>query len=188
MNHRIIESIITTLNADGSVQIAPMGVWEYHGKMVLAPFRPSKTLDNLVRSGTATVNFTDEVKVFAGCLTGHYDWQVLPNLKTEGVFLENALTHLELESVEVVDDDIRPEHHCRIVHRESHGDFKGFNRAQAAVIELAILVSRLHMLPAEKVDDEIAYLSIAIDKTAGEEERQAWSWLIEKVRIFRSSA
>jgi len=32
------------------------------------------------------------------------------------------------------------------VHRASHAPFVGFNRAQAAVIEAAILVSRLRML------------------------------------------
>ena len=33
------------------------------------------------------------------------------------------------------------------------------------------------MLTADKVDAEMAYLQIAIDKTAGTEEREAWSWL-----------
>ena len=37
------------------------------------------------------------------------------------------------------------------------------------------------MLPAEKIEDEIAYLKIAIDKTAGPDEEQAWYWLLEKV-------
>ena len=42
----------------------------------------------------------------------------------------------------------------------------GFNRAQAAVIEAAILASRLRMLPRKKVEREIAYLQIAVNKTA----------------------
>jgi uncharacterized protein len=63
----------------------------------------------------------------------------------------------------------------------SHAPFLGFNRAQAAVIEAAILVSRLDMLPREKVEQEIAYLEIAIAKTAGDAEREAWGWLMERV-------
>ena len=66
-----------------------------------------------------------------------------------------------------------------------HAPFVGFNRAQAAVIEGAVLVSRLRMLPAGKVDAEMAYLQIAINKTAGLEEREAWSWLREAVAAFR---
>ena len=61
------------------------------------------------------------------------------------------------------------------------------NRARAAVLELAILVSRLHMLPKEKIDAEIAYLTIAIDKTSGPDERQAWDWLMERVNKHRAT-
>jgi hypothetical protein len=53
-------------------------------------------------------------------------------------------------------------------------------------LELAILVSRLHMLSAEKIAAEIAYLQIAIDKTAGAGERQAWDWLMARVAAHRA--
>jgi hypothetical protein len=49
------------------------------------------------------------------------------------------------------------------------------------VLELAILVSRLGMLPREKIKAEIAYLTIAIEKTAGPEEVEAWGWLMQRV-------
>ena len=71
-----------------------------------------------------------------------------------------------------------------IVHEMQHQAFQGFNRAQAAVIELAVLASRLNMLDKEKVLFEMQYLQISIDKTAGERELQAWSWLAEKVVNF----
>ena len=62
----------------------------------------------------------------------------------------------------------------------------GFNRAQAAVVEGSVLVSRLHMLSAEKIDSEMAYLQIAIDKTAGSAEKEAWSWLREAIAKHRA--
>ena len=58
-------------------------------------------------------------------------------------------------------------------HEANHRPFRGMNRARAAVLEGAILVSRLGMLPPDKVDREIAYLQIAIDKTAGPAELEA---------------
>ena len=61
----------------------------------------------------------------------------------------------------------------------------GLNRAKAAVLEAAVLVSRLHMLSDEKIDSEIAYLQIAIDKTAGEDELEAWGWLMHRIKTFR---
>jgi hypothetical protein len=74
-----------------------------------------------------------------------------------------------------------------VVQEEMHAPFTGMNRARAAVLELAILVSRLGMLPREKIEAEIAYLAIAIEKTAGPEEREAWEWLMEKVEGYLSS-
>ncbi|MEJ2593016.1 MAG: DUF447 family protein, partial [Candidatus Thiodiazotropha sp.] len=93
--------------------------------------------------------------------------------------------HTEVQLERVEDDPVRPRLICRPVYETEHRPFRGFNRAQAAVLELAILVSRLHMLPAEKIEREIEYLAIAVEKTAGQREREAWSWLMERVEIHR---
>lgn len=183
---KIIESIITTLNGDGSPHIAPMGIWQKGEHVVLAPFKPSATLDNLKKRECAVVNYTDDVRIFAGCLTGRYTWPVEPAERVEGIRLSDALTHRELKLDDIEEDEIRPRFLCKPVHEKSHQPFAGFNRSQAAVLELAILVSRLHMLPAEKVTSEIEYLTIAMEKTAGDAEKQAWSWLIERVDAYNS--
>jgi hypothetical protein len=97
------------------------------------------------------------------------------------VRLACALRHVELELIERRDDGQRPMLRMAAVHEVTHAPYVGFNRAQAAVIEAAVLVSRLHLLPAEKVKTEMTYLQIAIDKTAGPEEREAWAWLCAAV-------
>jgi hypothetical protein len=84
----------------------------------------------------------------------------------------------------VVDDASRPQLFLEVLHEVQHQPFKGFNRAQAAVVELAVLASRLHLLTKDKVLSEIDYLQIAIDKTAGDQELQAWRWLTEKVENY----
>jgi hypothetical protein len=183
----IVETIVTTEDSEGVVHIAPFGMRADPGPLVIAPFRPSVTLDNLEATGRAVVNFTDDVRVFAGCLTGRRDWPLLPATKIKGHVLEGALSHLEAEVAEVEDDPERPRFHLRVVHEETHAPFRGFNRAQAAVIEAAILVSRLGRLPPEKIDREIAYLSIAVDKTAGPREREAWDWLMDRIRSARAT-
>ena len=71
------------------------------------------------------------------------------------------------------------------MHAASHAVWSGYNRAEAAVIELAVLSTRLSMLPPEKIDAELAYLDIAISKTAGPREREAWGWLMERVEAHR---
>lgn len=184
----IFETIVTTQSADGRVHIAPMGVREVDDFVELAPFRPSTTLDNILARGCAVVNFTDDVRVFAGCVTGRrYDW---PTQAAERVFcmrLSDALAHSELVLDRVEEDELRPRLLCRRAFDASHRPFRGFNRAQAAVVEAAILVSRLRMLPAEKIDAELAYLTIAVEKTAGEAEQEAWGWLLDRIRDYRRS-
>jgi hypothetical protein len=181
----IRESIITTVSAEGRAHVAPMGVIWQEGAPVLAPFRPSMTLENLLARRQAVINHTDDVRVFAGCLTGRRDWPTRPAEKVHGAVLERALSHQEITVERVEDDPVRPRFVCRVVHEASHAPFRGFNRAQAAVIEAAILVSRLHMLPWEKIEREMAYLAIAVGKTAGPEEREAWEWLVAAVDGFR---
>lgn len=181
----IRETIVTTLNADGSVHIAPMGIREENGLLIIAPFKPSTTLENIRREQSAVVNLTDDVRIFAGCLTGHYDWPTAPAETIRGQRLQDCLSHLELVVKDTREDELRPRFYCEVQHQETHQPFRGFNRAQAAVLEAAILVSRLHMLPAEKIDAEIKYLENALEKTAGPAEREAWGWLMDKITEFR---
>ena len=56
------------------------------------------------------------------------------------------------------------------------------------MIEAAILSSRLRMLPREKVESEMAYLAIAVEKTAAAAEMEAWGWLTEKIRAYYENA
>lgn len=181
----IHEIIVTTIGEDGSTHIAPMGIREEKGLIVIAPFKPSATLDNIQRNKAATVNRVADVRVFAGCLTGRKDWPLMDTSIIKGARLECALSHLELEMQHFEDDETRPQFFMKVVHEQTHHPFTGFNRAQAAVLEAAILVSRLHMLPEKKIREEIDYLRIAIDKTAGDNEKLAWGWLMEKVRDYQ---
>jgi hypothetical protein len=183
----IYETIITTSNADDSPHIAPFGIRELDDNVIVSPFRPSTSLDNLLRSGCAVVNATDDVRVFAGALTGRRDWPVERVQHISGWRLQSALSHRELELLSVKEDALRPELTFRVVYEETHAPFRGYNRAQAAVLEAAVLVSRLNMLTMEKVDKEVGYLMIAIEKTAGENEQQAWQWLMEKIENHKAA-
>ena len=180
----IRETIVTTADRAGRVHIAPLGIIADGEGWVIAPFRPSATLDNLEAVPFAVANYTDDVRIFAGCLTGRHDWPTTPATQVPVPRLADPLAHVELAVTQVSQDEQRPRFHCRVVHTESHRAFAGFNRGQAAVVEAAILVSRLHLLPRQKIDSELAYLESAVIKTAGEAELTAWNWLQEKVRAY----
>ena len=186
----IRETIVTTAGADGGVHMAPVGLIAEGDGWIIAPFRPSRTLDNLRETPFAIANYTDDVRIFAGCLTGRHQWTMVASEEAPVPRLTGALAHAELAVERVTEDAQRPRFHCRVMRVVSHAPFLGFNRAQAAVIEAAILVSRLDMLPREKVEQEIAYLEIAVRKTAGDAEQEAWGWLMERVaaRYLRAQA
>jgi uncharacterized protein len=184
MNDRIFETVVTTCSPEGAVHIAPMGVRYVGDQVMLKPFRPSRTLDNVMHTRTAVLNVLTDVRVFAGCVTGRRDWPTLAVDGLEGaaaVRLACAHAHVLLRLVEATEDAQRSTLRLARVREVQHSAFPGFNRAQAAVIEGAVLVSRLHLLPREKIVGEMAYLQIAVDKTAGTPELEAWSWLQDAV-------
>jgi uncharacterized protein len=182
---KIVETIVTTLNDDGSPYIAPLGLIADGENWIVAPFKPSRTLDNLRARPFACASHTDDVRVFAGGVTGRKAWPTDAATKVQGVRLAGCVSHWELAVARVIEDDQRPRFVCAVVHVQSHRAWSGYNRAQAAVIECAVLVSRLHMLPPEKVENELKYLEIAIQKTAGAVELEAWGWLMERVVAWR---
>lgn len=180
----ILETIITSIDHDGKPHVAPFGVRLENENIIISPYKPSHTLENILASNVAVMSNTDDVRVFAGALTGRQPWTLIPTNQVNGFRLKNCLAHTELQLLKVRDDALRPQLVMQQIISENHAAFKGFNRAQAAVLELAVLVSRLDRLPKAKVESELQYLQIAIDKTAGEIEHEAWSWLIEKIQTF----
>jgi hypothetical protein len=180
----IRETIVTTVGADGRAHLAPLGIILEHEAYVIAPFRPSQTLDNLQAVPFAVANYTDEVRVFAGCLTGQRQWPTVSSRQVPVPRLAVALAHAELAVTEVTEHPQRPRFLCRVVAQAMHAPFEGFSRAKAAVVEAAILVSRLHLLPRAEIESTMAHLAIAVDKTAGAAELEAWGWLTAKIREF----
>ena len=184
---RIVETIVTTASAQGEVHVAPLGLIEDGDHWIIGPFKPSRTLDNLLSHPFAAASHTDDVRVFAGCVTGRKTCPTVAASHIKGGRLADCVSHWELKVDRVIEDEMRPKFVCSIVHSATHKTWGGFNRAQAAVIELAVLTTRFHMLPAGKVEDELKYLEIAIAKTAGPRELEAWDWLMEKVNRWRAN-
>jgi hypothetical protein len=177
----IHECVVTTLTPEGRPHIAPLGLIEEGDFWIIAPFRPSATLSNLMANPQVTASFTDNARVFARLVTGDRSFPLTDIANWPAPRLSGALAHAELVVAQVEDDALRPRFLCKVKHAVTHRPFLGMNRARAAVLEAAILSTRLDRLPREKIDTEIAYLKIAIDKTAGDAEREAWDMVMAKI-------
>jgi len=183
----IQETIITTQDNQGISHIAPMGIHVEADNFIILPFLPSTTLNNFLETKVGVINYCDDVRVFAGCLTGRREWPRMPANTVQGQVLSCALAHTEIELIRVEENDTRPKLVCKAVYSANHRPFNGFNRAQFSVLEAAILISRLDMLPLTKIEAEIEYLRIGLEKTAGEKEIEAWGWIMAVLDQFKGN-
>jgi hypothetical protein len=171
----IIESIVTTLDAEDQANFAPMGVEWGEESIVLKPFLETTTFRNVRGTGVAVVNLTDDVLLFAQSAIGSPTFPSSPATVVRGVVLQAACSWRELEVVTVDATPPRSRVEMRVRHRGTRRDFIGFNRARHAVLEAAILATRVHLLPPEQIREELARLAVPVEKTAGSREREAWT-------------
>src|SRR5947209_2423428 len=108
----IRECVVTTVSAAGQVHIAPLGLIEEPDGWIIAPFAPSRTLDNLREVPEAVANYTDDVRIIAGCLTGRRDWPLTNSDHVTPPRLAAALSHAEMQVIAVDEHADRPRFHC----------------------------------------------------------------------------
>ncbi len=183
----IVEGIITTVNEDGTPNIAPMGphVNRQLSEFTLKPFQSSRTYHNLKRSGEAVFHITDNVEMLAqGAIGKLKDVDVEPAGSVHGFILKDACRWMALRIHTRDETPPRATYQCDVVDSGRLRDFWGFNRAMHAVVEAAILATRLHMLPQQEVQQQYDALRVLIQKTAGDRERNAFDILQQHVTAF----
>jgi hypothetical protein len=181
----IVETIITSLSADGAVNIAPMGVEWAEEAIVLKPFLETATYRNVVATRTAVVNLTDDVRIFARAAISNPEYPTVAAVVVNGVVLADCCAWRELAVRSIDHTPPRSRIETAVVHRGVRREFIGFNRACHAVLETAIYATRLHLLSRTFVDSEVARLQTIVDKTAGPREFEAMAILAEYIRSAR---
>jgi uncharacterized protein len=178
----IVETVTTTINPDGSVNCAAMGVEWGDETIVIKPYRATRTLRNLEDRGAAVVNVTDDILLFVRAALEDPRPPTRPAAAVEGAVLADACSWREV-AVDAIDaTGPRARVTARIVGRGTGREFVGFNRASGAVLEASILASRARRMPADDLRAELARLEVAVDKTAGPRERAAWDCVLAHVR------
>ena len=198
----ILESIVTTVDSHGLVNIAPMGpVVQFADQptdpdaFVLRPFESSQTLANLRAHPFAVIHVTDDAGLFARAAVGSVSADELvvavdlpgstasvasmglPDTAITWWRLRDCHRWFAVEVGTIEGEGPRFELPCRIRHHAMVRPFFGFNRARHAVIEAAILATRTHLLAAEEIREQLDRLKPLIHKTAGEAEREGFALL-----------
>jgi uncharacterized protein len=169
----IVETIFSTIDEKGTPNFAPMGIHWGEETVTVLPYRSTQTYRNLVSSGSGVANLTDNVLAFVQC--GLFD-EILPSFaaaRVPGVVFKEACSWLELELVSQGGTEERAKLQCRIVYKGRQKDFLGFCRAGNAVIEAAILATRLAFIERQKVDQDLNHYIKIVEKTGDEREKQA---------------
>lgn len=181
----ILEGIVTTVSAAGAVNIAPMGprIDKDFDHFLLRPFPTSQTYRNLREHGEGVLHVTDDVLLLARAAVGAIEppSALLPATVVRGFVLQNACRWYEFRVRSMDDREERIRIEAEVVHQGRGRDFFGFNRAKHAVVEAAILATRLHILPYAEIEAEFRKLEVIVGKTGGDQELQAFAFLKEYV-------
>ena len=181
----ILEGIMTTLHADGTPNIAPLGprVDSAFETMLLRPFQDSDTFTNLKRTRQGVFHVVDDVELLARAAVDRLEHlpDYFPAETVEGVILSDACRWYALEVTGIDESAPRAEMQARVVAAGRQRDFFGFNRAKHAVVEAAIVATRVGILPADEILAELARLASPVEKTGGDVERRAFEFLCTHV-------
>jgi hypothetical protein len=183
MNHDslIIEGIVSTRNASGNPHFAAMGPRMPRGHVAqfeLRPFSTALTLANLTSHRYGVFHITDRVLQLAQIVTRQ------PIDSTQWRDLDGRLAILndvcrwhafEVESVELSEPRARIV--CRVTQSHTEREWVGYNRAAHAVVEMAILATRVGILDEQELRSGLDQVRPWIDKTGGESERAAMALL-----------
>jgi hypothetical protein len=153
-------------------------------RFTLRPFPTSHTYHNLLRHGEGVLHITDDALLLARAAIGAVDDlpPVRPADRVRGFVLADCCRFFEFVVTSVDASTERVTVEAEVVHSGRVRDFFGFNRAKHAVVEAAILATRLHLLPLAEVAAEFAKLRAIVGKTGGPNERAAMDVLDAKLR------
>ena len=177
----IVEGIVTSLDAAGRLNVAPMGpiILGDFTSLLLRPFQPSTTFNNLAATRCGVFHVVDRVDIIAQAAIGRLKQlpAVEPAHTVNGFVLKDCCRWFEFMVDSVDASDARSQMPSTIVHRGERRPFYGFNRARHAVLEAAILATRLHLLSQQHVLDMMSFLEPAVEKTGGPEEKNTFAML-----------
>jgi hypothetical protein len=157
---------------------------------LLRPFPTSQTYRNLKAHPEGVLHVTDDVLLLAQAAVGRAPPQPSrPAERVRGFVLTGACRFYEFVARSTDESQERVQIRAEVVHRETLRDFFGLNRAKHAVVEAAILATRLHLLPADEVRAEYRKLRVLVDKTGGPAEHAAFEFLTAHVEgVFTGGA
>lgn len=178
----ILETIVTTVDSSGRVNLAPMGVVPSGDRILLQPYRETTTYRNLLEVPAAVIHQVDDATIYAYSALGAYQGEYRQAERISGAILTAACSWTEVEVESMGGSPERASASCRVVHTGRIREFVGYNRARNAILEATILATRVRFLPQDELRADLNKLEILVDKCGDDPERQAMAFIMDFVR------
>lgn len=191
----ILEGILTTVCADGRVHIAPMGAAVDDAqrrsirRLELRPYQGTTTLANLTRTGQGVFHVTDDAELLARAAIRRLDPlpDLVPAQAVEGWILADASRWYALRVTSIDASGPRARVQTEVAAEGRLRDFFGLNRAAHAVLEAAILATRLAWIAPGEIRESLDRLAVLVEKTGGAAEQRAFAMLSDYVNEATSA-
>jgi len=157
----IVEVILTTVNPDGSPNVAPMGVRRIGPEVLeVSPFKSSATYRNLVGDPRGCVNISSDPGVFLVTAFKDEAFRDFKEPRFDGLRFTPSDAHIPVERLSSEDiSDIRASFKLKVSGVEiSRSRPRVFSRGRAEAIEAVIYVTRIEAFTAEGRTDEVETL------------------------------
>jgi hypothetical protein len=180
----VLEGLVSTIDAAGGPHLAPMGPLVPAGefdRFTLRPFPTSQTLCNLKVHGEGVLHVTDDVLLLAKAAIGRVEPppEYEPASSVRGWVLSDCCRFCEFRVTSIDESQQRVHIEAAVVRSGRRRDFFGFNRAKHAVLEAAVLATRIALLPHAEIAAEYRRLAVIVEKTGATAEHEAMRLLQE---------
>jgi len=178
----IVETIFSTLDEEGRPNFAPMGLLFNGDFIFIRPYRKTQTCRNLLSSGHGVANLADDVLAYVQCGLYGIILPHFPAAAAPGAVYDGTCSWMEMSVIEEKGTAERAEFRCQVLHRGIKKEFTGFCRAHYAVIEAAILATRLDLTDRKIMAEKLIHYGEIVRKTGSDAENQAFQLVHDYIR------
>lgn len=192
----LYETIITTVNPDGTPNAAPIGVvCKNEQEVVLYLFEGSNTFENVKREKIFYVNILKDPLIFVQSLLGNLD-NVEFKSQDNGFYIKKSEAFFRAEV-----------YHERLVQRKDHmgtstqmivrakvqetvkikKKVEPLNRAIYGILEALVYLSRIHIVSEDERQvnlDKINEISRVVNKVGSEDHKKAMKMILDTLNEF----
>jgi uncharacterized protein len=189
------ETIVTTINEDGTPNAAPMGViCKDHDKVVLRLNEGSRTVRNIKREKAFYVNLTKDPILFVQATIENPPYEEFKDenrgfslIKSDAFFLAEVIQERQMEREDSFGKSVLTivQAQTREIMLNKFRDIEPMNRAICGIIEALVNLSRMDIAQPNKKNEylrRMKEISRLVNRVGGTEHQKAMEMINEEVR------